>query len=194
MDHGLRNESGENLYRRFLEGDHEAFEDFVLMYEDELSHYIYSIVRDYHETEFLTIETFSQMVLNDKKFSGNSSIKTYLFAIGKHLAFQMLRKRSREQHISFEEVAEIITDDEEPLQHALENIENKQYLKETMQELKEEYRAVLILLYFENMSYIQAGHAMNKSEKQIKNLAHRAKIALKAKLTEKGFVYTESTY
>ena len=177
------------MYRRFLKGDNGAFEDFVIMYEDELSRYIYSIIRDYHETEHLTIETFSQLFLNKKKFDGKSSIKTYLFAIGKNLSYQLLKKRGREQHFPVEEAIQIPADEDETPYSFLEKEENKLHLQETMQELKEEYRAVLILLYFEDMSYIQAGRAMNKSENQIKNLAHRAKAALKKKLADKGYTY-----
>ena len=181
--------SGEELYRRFLSGDKSAFEDFVIMYEDELSRYIYGIVRDYHETEHLTIETFSQLILNKKKFDGKSSIKTYLFAIGKNLSYRLLKTRGREQFLPFEEAANIPADKTITPYSFLEKAENSQYLKETMRELKEDYRAVLVLLYFENMSYLQAGRAMNKGEKQIKNLAFRAKAALKKKLEDKGFTY-----
>jgi len=187
----IENESkitGEELYRRFLTGDNGAFEEFVKMYEDELSRYIYGIVRDFHETEHLTIETFSQLVMNNKKFDGKSSIKTYLFAIGKNLSFQSLKKRGREQHLSFEDAAMIPADEEESPYNYLEKEDTRHNLHEAIRELKDEYRAVLILLYFEDMSYIQAGRVMRKNEKQIKNLAHRAKAALKKIITDKGFI------
>jgi len=183
------NISGEELYRRFLAGDSVAFEELVLIYVDELSRFIYGIVRDYHEAEHLTIETFAELALNNKKFDGKSSIKTYLFAIGKNLSLQLIKKRGREQHLSFEEAAEIPVDEGETPHSILEREENKKFLHEAMRELKEEYHAVLLLLYFEDMSYIQAGQAMGNSEQQIKNLAHRAKVALKNKLENKGYTY-----
>jgi len=181
--------SGEELYRRFLSGDNDAFVELVKIYQDELSRYIYGIVRDYHETEHLTIETFSQLVLNNKKFDGKSSLKTYLFAIGKNLSFQLLKKRKREQHLPFEDVTMMPADEGETPYSLMEREDTRHYLHEVMRELKDDYRAVLILLYFEDMSYIQAGRAMRKSEKQIKNLAHRAKAALKNKLALRGYVY-----
>ena len=184
-----QNISGDELYRRFLSGDDGAFEDFVKMYEDSLSRYIYGIVQDYHEAEHLTIETFSQLVFNTKSFDGKSCIKTYLFAIGKNLSFQVLKKRGREKHLPFEEAATIPEDESKTPHSFLEKEENKHCLQKAMQGLKEEYHAVLVLLYFEDMSYIQAGRAMNKSEKQIKNLAHRAKVALKKKLEDNGYTY-----
>jgi len=188
-DTDVLNESGEELYRRFLAGDDGAFESFVEMYEDELSRYLYKVVRDYHEAKHLTIETFSQLVLNKTKFDGKSSVKTYLFAIGKNLSLQLLKKRGREQHLSFEEAADIPVSEDETPYNILEKNENRRRLQDAMQELKKEYRTVLVFLYFEDMSYRQAGRAMGKTEKQIKNLAHRAKHALKKKLENRGYTY-----
>ena len=48
--------------------------------------------------------------------------------------------------------------------------------------LREEYRTVLHLLYFEELSYEEAAKVMKKSRKQIDNLVNRAKQALKARL------------
>ena len=161
--------SGEELYRSFLAGNSSAFEDLVAMYEDELSRFIYGIVCDYHETEHLTIDTFTQLALNKKPFKGDSTLKTYLFGIAKNLTLQHMKKRKRDQHISFEDVAELDLGNNESIQDILEKEEATSGLREAMRELKKEYHAVLILLYFENMSYRQAGQVMNKSEKQIKN-------------------------
>ena len=180
-------QSGEELYQLFLGGNNSAFEELVALYEDDLSKFIYGIVRDYHETEHLTIDTFAQLALNKKPFKGDSTLKTYLFGIAKNLTLQHMKKRKRNQHISFEEVAELDIGSSESIQDIVEKEEVNSNLRDAMRELKKEYYAVLILLYFENMSYRQAGQAMNKSEKQIKDLAYRAKAALKKKLENREY-------
>lgn len=157
------------------------------MYEEELYNFINGIVRDYHESKHLMIETFARLAVNGGQFAGKSSIKTYLFAIGKNLALRYVKTQGREQHVSFEEVIEVLSDGNDTPYAFIERDENKRQLHEAMSNLKEEHRAVLILLYFEDMSYIEAGRAMNKSEKQIKHLAYRAKAALKKKLENQGF-------
>jgi len=180
--HDKMHDSMEELYRRFLDGDNAAFESLVALNLYELSRFIYGIVHDYHEAEHLTIETFAQLALNTKPFEGKSTLKTYIYGIAKNLTSQHMKKRKRDLHTSFEEIAELSIDNGESVQTALEKNERKQYLMDAMRGLKEEYRAVLILLYFEGMSYRQAGSAMNKSEKQIKDLAYRAKASLRKKL------------
>jgi len=174
--------TGEELYTSFRSGDSVAFEMLVDMYEEDLSRFIYGNVRDYHETEHLVIDTFTQLILKKSAFKGKSTLKTYLFGIAKNLTLQHMKKRRREQHISFEEIANLDIDHGETMHTLVEKKDQNANLIATMRELKEEYHAVLILLYFEDMSYRQAGKAMNKSERQIKDLAYRAKASLKKKL------------
>ena len=183
-----RGMTGEELYRRFCGGDEAAFVELVALYDTELFSFINSIVNDFHEAKHLSIEAFSELALNANAFKEKSSIKTYLFAIGKNLAKRYVKIREREQHISYEEAIEIlITDGETPQSH-FEREENRLLLHRVMGELKEEYRIVLELLYFEDLSYFEAGMAMRKNVKQVANLAFRAKISLKKKLESAGFI------
>ena len=177
--------SGEELYYLYIKGDEKAFEDFVALYQDELALFINGMVGDWDEAKYLTIETFANFILNKKKFDGNSSIKTYLFAIGKNLALRFIRNRSRDQHISYEEIDEMVSDNQTP-GTIFERAELKQHLYDAMLDLKEDHRTVLSLLYFEEMSYAETGRAMNKSTTQIRGLVYRAKLALKKELESRN--------
>ena len=181
------NLSGEELFDRFLSGDKEAFEELVALYENELFLFINGIVHDYHEAKHLMIEAFASLALKGRQFTGKSSLKTYLFTIGKNHALRYLKKRKKEQHISYEEVIEPLIDQGDTPESFMEMKENKQYLQKAMQDLNEDYRIVLMLLYFEDMSYAEAGDVMKKSVKQISDLAYRAKLSLKNKLEQAGF-------
>jgi RNA polymerase sigma-70 factor (ECF subfamily) len=184
--------SPEELYLRFQEGDNSAFEELVEFFRIELLSFIKNIVWDPQEANHLMIETFAQLAVGGKRFAGKSSIKTYLFAIGKNLAGKHMKERGKDAKrlFSYAEVEEALTDGNEGLDGFVEREENRRQLRESMRKLKDDHRAVLSLLYFEHMSYKEAGRAMGKSEKQIKGLAYRAKAALKRKLDEDGFSYT----
>ena len=179
--------TGEELYRRFHMGDTDAFGCLVALYEDELFNFINGITNDYYEAKQLTIEAFARLAVSAGQFAGKSSLKTYLFTIGKNLALRHVKKRSREQHISYEEIIEVLKSEDETPYEFMEREENQRLLHEAIRCLKDDHRVVLILLYFEDMSYIQAGQVMEKSERQIKALAYRAKAALKKKLESEGF-------
>jgi RNA polymerase sigma-70 factor (ECF subfamily) len=187
----IENMSGEELYNLFLGGSEPAFEKLVELYQDELARFINSMLRDYQEAKYLTIETFAQLVLNKKKFDGNSTIKTYLFAIGKNLALRCIRKRAKEQqHIPYEEIAEVLSDENETPDNIVERKDTQHLLRDAVSKLKKDHRVVLTLIYFEDMSYIQAGNFMGKSETQIRGLAHRAKAALKKQLETYGHTWS----
>ena len=55
--------------------------------------------------------------------------------------------------------------------------------------IKEEYRQVLYLLYWEECSYEEISKILIKSKKQIANLAFRGKQALKKEMEREGFEY-----
>ena len=62
-------------------------------------------------------------------------------------------------------------------------------VRSAMDNIKSDYSVVLELLYFEEMSYEEIGHVLKKSNKQIKNLAYRARLALKEELVKVGVDY-----
>jgi len=181
--------SGDELYSRFQAGDERAFEDLVAMYETELFHFINGIVHDYHEAKHLMIEAFARLALKGGRFEGRSSLKTYLYTIAKNLAIRYVKMRGKEKYIPFEEAIETVTDADDSPVSLFEREDDKLRVHEALKGLKEEYRVVINLLYFKDMSYREAGRIMYKNERQIEGLARRAKAALKSKLESGGFVY-----
>ena len=67
--------------------------------------------------------------------------------------------------------------------------ERNSQLYQALSKLNDEYRLVLILLFFEGMSKEEAALVMGKSKKQIYNLTERGKNALKEELLKMGFEY-----
>ena len=172
----------DELYRRYLTGDNEAFEDLVALLEDDLARYIFNIVHDYYETKHLTIEAFARLAVGGGKFAFRSTVKTYLFTIGRNLCCQHIKKRGKETHVPYEEVLETLADAGESPDVILEREENKRRLHAAMCEMKEDHRTVLDLIYFQDMSYLEAAKVMSKTVRQIEGLARRAKETLKTKL------------
>ena len=61
--------------------------------------------------------------------------------------------------------------------------DRRRRLYQALEEINPEYRQVLYLIYFEEMTPEEIGKVMNKNRKQIYNLADRGRRALKEKLT-----------
>lgn len=173
---------GEEILHRYHNGDDRAFTELFALYQEGLYSYLLNIVNDKHEAENIMIETFARLAVFGDKFAGRSSLKTYLYTIGKNLAIRYIKMRDRNRHISFEEAIWALADDGDSPEDVLEREESIQKLRYAVSLLNDDYKTVLELLYFEDMSYRQAAKVMSKSEKQINNLAYRAKLTLKSKL------------
>ena len=172
------NLTGEELLKKYLNGDDPAFERLIELYEDDLARFIYIMVGNRYEVKNLTIETFGELAITGKRFSGKSSLKTYLFGIAKNVISRHIKAQKKNDYIAFDDVENIIHDIQETPHALLEREEEKQMLYKAMKKLKKEHREVLELIYFENMSYRQAATIIGKSENSTKQLIYRAKLSL----------------
>ncbi len=183
-------DNGYASYRRFLDGDDDGIACVIREYKDGLIFYLYGICGNITTAEELMEDTFVKLAIKKPHFKGNSSFKTWLYAIGRNVALDRLRRESRMKTVSPDECAELTDDGEELLPSYLKE-ERSITLHRTMGKLCPDYRQVLWLVYFEEMTNSEAATVMNKKSRQIENLLYRAKKSLKSELEKEGFVYEE---
>ena len=70
--------------------------------------------------------------------------------------------------------------------------ERNRILHFCMDEMNPDYREVLYLTYFEDMSYAQAAEVTGKTVKQITNMVYRGKESLRRLLEREGITNAES--
>lgn len=177
-------ESDEILYRRFMaEGDEADLRTLLERHREGLTLFLYGYVHDMEDAEELMMDAFAVAISGTTRFSGRSSFKTWLFAIGRNRALSLLRKRRfRTQPLEDEEAGTPDTTDLEILRQ-----ERDRLLYKALEQLPPDYRQVLYLLYFEDMDHEEAAQVMKKNRKQIYNLAARGKKTLKTLLEGMGF-------
>ena len=175
----MRRTTEEELYRRFQSGDETAFEELVRLFRGSLARYINTFVNDYREAEDLMIDAFAELAIN-AKYKEQSSLKTYLFSIGRNITLKHIRKYKSSGYLPIDKVRE----ETEYLSNLPEMTfvaeEQKAQLHTAMRLLKQDYYEVLYLIYFENMSYNDAGRTMKKTAVQVDHLLRRAKSSLKS--------------
>nr|MCR5717774.1 sigma-70 family RNA polymerase sigma factor [Oscillospiraceae bacterium] len=88
-------DNGESSYRRFLAGDDEGLHEIICAYRAGLILYLNSFVQNIHTAEDLTEDTFTELATKMPKYSGKSSFKTWLYAIGRNLTAKYLRKHAK---------------------------------------------------------------------------------------------------
>lgn len=182
----------------------EKIERLVKLYREGLIYFIARYVKDLDEAEDLAEDVFVEIIMHPDRFRRASSEKTYLYAIGRNLAIDFLRKNHRMNYVdpavlyseehgetgdggSFEGVTEPHRgnygfgsgDRGLSPEESLLAKEDKQKLRAALMKIKPEYSEAIRLVYFEEMSYEEAAQVMKKSGKQIENLVYRAKKSLR---------------
>lgn len=181
--------TGEQNWRRYLDGDDEGLVEIIRDHKDGLMLYLNNFCGNIGVAEELMEETFTKLAIKRPKFSGKSSFKTWLYAIGRNTAMDHLRHQSRFSPKPIEE--HILASEKEELERQYIRKEQMIHLHQTMEKLSEPYRQVLYLVYFEEFTNDEVAQVMKKSKRQIENLLYRAKAALKNLLEKEGFVYEE---
>ena len=181
-------DNGAILYQKYLDGDNDALEELVKMYNDSLIFYINGFTDNITVSEDIAADTFFKIIVKKNRFRNDYMFKTWLFKIARNNAIDYLRKQPKGQVKSIEDFENKLSD-KETLENAVIKDERSRQLHDAMSTMHNDYRDVLYLIYFENMSYENAAAVLGKNTKQIKNLVYRAKQTLKSTLEKGGFIY-----
>lgn len=178
-------DNGACSYRRFLDGDESAFNDIMEQLFCKLVFFIDSYVHDIHAAEDIAIDTFSDLIVHKHRYNFKVTLKTYLYMIGRSRALDYIKHR---KIINFTELKEAqnLTDDGRILEEKILADERKRIINSAMSKLPDDMRAVVHLVYFEEMTYKETAKVMKKNIKQIDNLLYRAKKELRNILGEEG--------
>ena len=183
-------DNGASSYRRFLDGNDNGITEIVENYKDGLILYLNGYVNNIFIAEELTEDTFFRLVIKKPKYSGKSTFKSWLYAIGRNVAVDYIRHNSKILNVSIDDVENYLIE-EQNLEQSYIKEENMLIVNKALNELIPEYRNVLWLTYFEEFSNKETAIILKKTERQIKNLLYRARKALKSKLEKEGFEYDE---
>ena len=182
-------DNGASSYRRFLEGDKDGLAEIIRDYKDGLTLYLYRFTNNISIAEELMEDTFVKLYTKKPKFSGRSSFKTWLYAIGRNLALNSLRRRRWISDVPLDECYSISDGQDLEAEYIMK--EQNFMIQRVLMKLKSEYRQVLYLIYSEGFSHDEVARIMRKSKRQIGNLVYRAKNSLRSELEKEGFRYEE---
>ena len=181
-------DNGASSYRRFLDGEDDSFVEIIKEYKDGLMLYLNRYVKNIHIAEELMEDTFAKLVVRKPRFSGKSSFKTFLYAIGRNIAVDYLRKTAKLPLVSAEELSLLLRDEADVEREYLRE-EQKILVHKALNHLNPEYSRVLYLSYFEDFTIKETANILKKSYKQTENLLYRAKLSLRTQLIKEGFVH-----
>lgn len=186
-------DNGASSYRRFLDGDDSGLVEIIRDYKDGLILYLNSIIPNGIVAEELCEDTFVRLAVKKPRFGEKSTFKTFLYAIGRRVAADHLRKNRGKETVSLEALAEGGFDlpAEENVAAAYLRDETHRAVHRALGRLKDSHREVLWLVYFEDLSVKEAAGVMGKSTHAAESLIHRARLSMKAELEKEGISHED---
>ncbi len=164
------------------------FEEVYKLHYDDVYRFLYRLCgHNHHLAEELTQDTFCEAFRCYHKFNAQSTVTTWLCAIGKNLWFQYLRKH-KHTVIDYELLTNTISDDGgcDPQEYTERN-ERSEMIRKAIASLKPKYKEIIWLRAVAEMPFAKIAEMLDISENSAKVLFFRAKNHLKEKLKDEGF-------
>lgn len=159
-------------------GDESACERLLNLYKGRIFSFVYRMVRNYHDAEDITFDTFVKCFRNLDRFDTSKKFTTWLFTIAHNTTRDFFRKNKQEYEY-FEETHASPTDlaEEHEKKKKLERID------QCLAYLPPIDRELVVLFHREEYTYEEISTILNLPVTTIKTRLHRArkKLALLVK-------------
>lgn len=184
------------MVERFRRGDMQAFGALVTKYQDRIFTMVLRMCPNRAEAEELAQESFLRAMERIDQFRGNSQFYTWLFRIAANLTLSHRRRGGRLKFRSMDLLDESGGSQAASLaeeaagrrgvrpDEAAMAAETQHRVLAAMDELDDESRIVLVLRDIEEMDYGQIAQVLDLPGGTVKSRLHRARCALKDKLTD----------
>jgi RNA polymerase sigma-70 factor (ECF subfamily) len=177
---GMALDAPERFRSQTIGADIEAL---VHTHYDAIYRLALSILADADEAEDAVQETFIAADRALDQYRGQSSIKTWLFAIAINQCRQMLRRRKRRQTLADAwQAARLLLPRPSLPEDAVSKTETAVVLRQAVAELKEKHRLPIILRYAHNMTAPEIAQILQISEGTVHSRLHYARRELRHKL------------
>lgn len=170
------------LVSRAAQGDSDAYAVLVRQYQNRLFAAMLAMVNSREDAEDLTQEALAMGFAKLSSFEGRSSFFTWLHRVACNLAFSHRRKHRKEKsmHRQSMEAAEAdLQDDRETVEAELDRNRRQAIIRDGIQRLDEEYRAVLVLRDLQGLGYSEIADALEIPIGTVRSRLHRARLELK---------------
>jgi RNA polymerase sigma-70 factor, ECF subfamily len=183
------------LVRLSGEGDSEAFRELVERYQRRVLAVVTGMLHDREAALDVTQETFIKAYRSIGRFKGDASFYTWIYRIAVNLAIDYQRREWRRPATGnnrgpsgsgHEDLLDRISDETpaaDPF-HATVDSELRDRVREAIDELTPDHKAVILLRELEGLSYEEISRVMQCSKGTVMSRLHYARKKLQRRLKE----------
>ena len=178
------------VVRQVLRGKREAFSLLVERYQKPIFNFTYRFYGNYELAQELTQETFLRCYQFLKSYDPERKFSTWLYKVAKNLCVDELKRQRSAREVRLDDALPAI--DARDVASAVDRNQQVQCIRreedfrllEALQELPPAARTVLLLHYFQGLSYQEIGETLGLPVSTIKIRIFRAKKLLLDKWRE----------
>ncbi len=175
----------ERLLADYLAGQSEAFELLVRRHSEELYRFLVRFTGSPAAAEDIVQETFLQVHLSAASFDNSRRLKPWLFTIAANKARDLLRSRARRPEMPLDATVgtseeegqrflDFLADAANPPSAALEEDEEREFVRSILAKMPEHLREVLVLSYYHRFPYKEIADILEVPLGTVKSRLHAA--------------------
>jgi RNA polymerase sigma-70 factor (ECF subfamily) len=181
---GSESISDAECVRRIQRGETETFEILVRRHEKAIFNVVYRMLGDYDDAAETAQEVFLSAYRAIGQFRGDANFSTWLYRIAlNHASTRRKSTSSRQRRLVPIDDTELVDDVELGPAETLEKKEIRQRVQRALKELQPEDAMVILLRDLQDIAYEDVARVLNIPVGTVKSRLHRARQALKARLT-----------
>ena len=180
----------EALVSAVLAGDVDRYGDLVERYQGKLVNYLYRLLRNLDEAHELAQEVFFKIYQALDRYDPRYRFSTWIFRVAQNAAIDQIRKR-RLKMVSLtrsddgeEEREWEVPSGGRDAYGELRNVERGEAIRQAIEELPWEYRELIVMRHFGEMSYDDIARTKEMPLGTVKNKLFRGRQMLKETLRD----------
>ncbi len=181
-----------SLVEKAKEGNQKAYAELMQRYKDSIFFMVLKMVNNKDDAMDITVTTFAKAFENLEKYRPDYAFSTWLFRIATNGSIDFIRKKkiattsidSMSYDGGEDKVYEIRSDGLNPEEHSIKKQQTEQ-LKEIIDKLPARYKTLIILRYFDELSYEEIAERMDLPLGTVKAQLFRGRDLLSNVLTRR---------
>ncbi len=170
-----------------LRGDQRAFMQVVDAYKTPVYNLCYRMLGNAVEAEDAAQETFVRVYTHLKAYDPQQKLSSWILSVASHYCIDRLRRR-RIRWLSLDDLGPTLplTGEAVRAEEAVMAREACAEVRDMLQALPADYRLVIVLRYWQDLSYAEIARIVGSTESAIKSRLHRARRLLAERLISQG--------